>query len=243
MSGEPAGAPDTGDARASLASRLGVTFSDPGLLDLALTHRSYASEFGLEGTNERLEFLGDAILNLCITDLIFARFPFYLEGDLAKLRASMVSEPALAEVALELDLGGDIRLGRGERLSGGDEKPSIMADTLEAVIGAIYLDRGIREVRRVVKALFGSRVEAAVGKAVPKDAKTRLQELVTRLYGNLPRYRAVGQGPDHAKRFLADVYVNEHLYGRGEGRSKKEAEQEAAAQALEELEANEAANA
>ncbi|MGH7856255.1 MAG: ribonuclease III [Candidatus Binatia bacterium] len=243
MTGETAGAPSDGAARTSLASRLGVTFSHPGLLDLALTHRSYASEFGLEGTNERLEFLGDAILNLCITDLIYAKFPLYLEGDLAKLRASMVSEPALAEVASELDLGDDIRLGRGERLSGGHSKPSIMADTLEAVIGAIYLDRGIREVRRVVKALFGSRVEDAVGKEVPKDAKTRLQEFVTRRYGNLPRYRTVGHGPDHAKQFLADVYVNEHLYGRGEGRSKKEAEQAAAAQALEELESNEAANA
>lgn len=241
--GEPAGAPMDVGARATLALRLGVTFTDPGLLDLALTHRSYASENEVDGTNERLEFLGDAILNLCVTDLIFVRFPHYLEGDLAKLRASLVSEPALAEVAAELDLGDDIRLGRGERLSGGHQKPSIMADTLEAVIGAVYIDRGIREVRRVVRALFGSRIEAAVGKEVPKDAKTRLQELVTRRHGNLPRYRTIGHGPDHAKRFRADVYVNDRLCGRGQGRSKKEAEQAAASHALEQLAQSEAARA
>jgi ribonuclease III len=241
--GDPAGAPSNDDGGVSLAARLGVEFSDPGLLDLALTHRSYASENDTEGTNERMEFLGDAILNLCVTDLIYARFPEYLEGDLAKLRASLVSEPALAEVAAELGLGEDIRLGRGEKLSGGHSKPSIMADGLEAVIGAVYLDGGIREVRRVVKSLFGSRIEDAVGKEVPKDAKTRLQELVTRRHGNLPRYRTVGHGPDHAKRFRADVFVNEEFCGRGEGRSKKEAEQAAAAQALEQLMTAEAAGA
>ena len=232
---EPAGAPSEDGARASLTARLGVRFADDALLDLALTHRSFASENAVTGTNERLEFLGDAILNLCVTDLLYAQFPDYLEGDLAKLRASLVSEPALAEVARELELGGAVLLGRGERLSGGQNKPSIMADTLEAVIGAIYLDRGIREVRRVVKALFGSRIAAAVGKEVPKDAKTRLQELVTRRHGNLPKYRTTGHGPDHAKRFRAEVFVNDRLCGRGEGRSKKEAEQSAATIALERL--------
>jgi ribonuclease-3 len=213
-----------------------VEFSDEGLLALSLTHRSYASENDVGGTNERLEFLGDAILNLCVTDLLYAQFPDYLEGDLAKLRASLVSEPALAEVARELDLGDAILLGRGERLSGGQGKPSIMADTLEAVIGAVYLDRGIREVRRVVKELFGSRIEAAIGKEVPKDAKTRLQEIVTRRYGNLPKYRTTGHGPDHAKRFRAEVFINDSSFGRGEGRSKKEAEQSAATIALVKLE-------
>jgi ribonuclease-3 len=232
---QPAGAPLDDGAGASLAERLDVQFTDPDLLDLALTHRSYASEYDTDGTNERLEFLGDAILNLCVTDLLYVQFPDYFEGDLAKLRASLVSEPALAEVAAELDLGDAVRLGRGERQSGGQNKPSIMADTLEAVLGAVYLDRGIGEVRRVVKSLFGSRIEAAVGKEVPKDAKTRLQEMVTRRYGNLPRYRTVGHGPDHAKRFRADVYIAEQFSGRGEGRSKKEAEQAAASQALERI--------
>lgn len=220
------------EARETLEAQLGSSFLDPGLLDVALTHRSYAYEHDVQETNERLEFLGDAILNLCVTDLLYEQFPDYLEGDLAKLRASLVSEPALAEVAVELGLGPAIRLGRGERLSGGAAKPSIMADALEAVLGSVYLDRGIDGVREAVKLLFGSRVEAAVGKEIPKDAKTRLQEVVTRRHGILPRYRVAGSGPDHAKRFQADVYVNDEFCGQGVGRSKKEAEQAAATEAL-----------
>jgi ribonuclease III len=232
---EPAVEPsphDGGGPRGLLESKLGMTFKDPGLFDLALTHRSFAYENDVVDTNERLEFLGDAILNLCVTDLLYKRFPQLLEGDLAKLRASLVSEPALAEVAAELDLGTAVQLGRGERLSGGHHKPSIMADALEAVLGAVYLDGGIATIRKVIRHLFGSRIDAAEGKEIPKDAKTRLQELVTRKHGILPRYRVVGSGPDHAKRFLAEVFVNEEFCGKGEGRSKKEAEQEAAAQAL-----------
>jgi ribonuclease-3 len=206
---EAVGAPSNEGAiaRETLEARLGKAFLDPGLLDVALTHRSFAYEHDVPQTNERLEFLGDAILNLCVTDLLYEQFPDYLEGDLAKLRASLVSEPALAEVAAELGLGPSIRLGRGERLSGGDSKPSIMADALEAVLGAVYLDSGIDGVRHVVKHLFGSRVVDAVGKEIPKDAKTRLQEIVTRRHGILPRYRLTGSGPDHAKRFQADVYT------------------------------------
>ena len=236
---EAAGAPseeDGASAREALEARLGASFLDPGLLDVALTHRSYAYEHDVPETNERLEFLGDAILNLCVTDLLYERFPTYLEGDLAKLRASLVSEPALAEVAAELELGPNIRLGRGERLSGGATKPSIMADAMEAVLGAVYLDRGIDGVRLAVKNLFGQLVEDAAGKEIPKDAKTRLQEIVTRRYGILPRYRVIGSGPDHAKRFQAEVFVNDEFQGRGEGRSKKEAEQAAAAEALVSLE-------
>ncbi len=232
---EGVGAPGHDDgaiARETLEARLGRAFANPGLLDVALTHRSFAYEHDVQETNERLEFLGDAILNLCVTDLLYEQFPDYLEGDLAKLRASLVSEPALAEVASELDLGPFVRLGRGEKLSGGGSKPSIQADALEAVLGAVYLDGGIDGVREVVKLLFGSRVEDAVGKEIPKDAKTRLQEIVTRRHGILPRYRVTGSGPDHAKRFLADVFVNDEFRGRGEGRSKKEAEQAAAAEAL-----------
>jgi ribonuclease-3 len=219
-------------AAADLEQRLGLTFKDASLLDLALTHRSYAYENDVVETNERMEFLGDAILNLCVTDLLYARFPTYLEGDLAKLRASLVSEPALAAVAGEFDLGEVIRLGRGESQSGGRDKPSIKADALEAVLGAVYLDGGITAIRRLVKRLFGSRIEAAVGKEIPKDAKTRLQEIVTRAHGILPRYRVSGSGPDHAKQFRAEVYVNDEFCGAGDGRSKKEAEQAAAAEAL-----------
>ncbi len=234
-------------AAEELEQRLGLSFKDAGLLDLALTHRSYAYEHDVAETNERLEFLGDAILNLCVTDLLYARFPTYLEGDLAKLRASLVSEPALAMVASELYLGEVIRLGRGESQSGGRDKPSIKADALEAVLGAVYLDGGITSIRKLVKRLFGSRIEAAVGKEIPKDAKTRLQEIVTRAHGILPRYRVTGSGPDHAKQFRAEVYVNDEFHGAGDGRSKKEAEQAAAAEALEVLEPKpddaEAANA
>src|SRR5918999_1098291 len=207
---EAAGTPSvdaTDEARAMFETKLGVTFKDASLLDLALTHRSYAYENDITETNERLEFLGDAILNLCVTDLLYARFPEYLEGDLAKLRASLVSEPALAEVAGSLEIGDAIRLGRGESQSGGRSKPSIKADALEAVIGAVYLDSGIVGVRKLVKRLFGQLIEAAAGKEIPKDAKTRLQEIVTRRHGILPRYRVVGSGPDHAKRFRAEVFV------------------------------------
>jgi ribonuclease-3 len=239
--GEPAGTRPFDRARETLQSKLGVSFRDPSLFDVALTHRSYAYENDVAETNERLEFLGDAILNLCVTDLLYKRFPDLLEGDLAKLRASLVSEPALADVAAELDLGDAILLGRGERLSGGPSKPSIMADGLEAVLGAVYLDGGIATIRKVVRQLFGSRIEAAAGKEIPKDPKTRLQELVTRRHGVLPRYRVTGFGPDHQKRFRAEVYVNERFGGRGEGRSKKEAEQAAAAHALDNLDQPQAA--
>ncbi len=243
---EAAGAASDQDAavvREALEARLGASFADPGLLDVALTHRSFAYEHDVQETNERLEFLGDAILNLCVTDLLYERFPEHLEGDLAKLRASLVSEPALAEVAAELDLGPAIRLGRGERLSGGATKPSIMADAMEAVLGAVYLDGGIEGVRHSVKKLFGSRIEAAAGREIPKDAKTRLQEIVTRKHGILPRYRVTGSGPDHAKRFKAEVFVQDEFHGRGEGRSKKEAEQAAAAEALIVLDAQEPVDA
>ncbi len=224
--------PDHSGTRAVLEEGLGLQFRNPALLDLALTHRSYAYEAGLLETNERLELLGDAVLNLVITDIIYKRFPSYLEGDLAKLRASLVSAPALAGVAAELGLGPAILLGRGELMTGGRNKPSIMADALEAVIGAVYLDRGMVGVRGVIQRLFGDRIRAAVGQEVPKDAKTRLQEWVTRRYGILPSYRVSGEGPDHAKRFSAEVFVRSELYGCGQGRSKKEAEQAAATEAV-----------
>ncbi|HVL80747.1 MAG TPA: ribonuclease III [Actinomycetota bacterium] len=233
----PAGGPssDPRDARDALVERLGVTFRDPDLFELALTHRSYAYEQDVADTNERLELLGDAVLDFVVTDLIFRRFPSYVEGDLAKLRASLVSAPTLAEVAAGLGLGEAVKLGRGEVLTGGREKPSILADALEALIGAVYIDRGMTVARRVVRDLFGDRIAAAVGQEVPKDAKTRLQERVTRLVGALPAYRVTGYGPDHAKRFRAEVLVRDEVYGRGEGRSKKEAEQAAAAEAVAKL--------
>lgn len=223
---------DADRVRGSLQERLGVSFRNPVLLDIALTHRSFAYEHGLTQTNERLELLGDAVLNLVITDFLYKTFPTYLEGDLAKLRASLVSAPALAEVAGELGLGEAILLGRGEEMTGGRNKPSIVADGLEALLGAVYLDRGLRASRQVIKTLFWTRIAAAVGKEVPRDPKTRLQETVTRMHGSLPRYRVAGEGPDHDKRFNAEVFIEGVPYGTGQGRSKKEAEQAAAAEAL-----------
>jgi ribonuclease III len=230
---DPRAVPDDGSAACTaLAERLGVEFRTNRLLEVALTHRSYAYEMELAETNERLELLGDAVLDFIVTDIIYRLFPSYLEGDLAKLRASLVSAPTLAAVASDLGLGSAIRLGRGEILTGGRQKPSILADALEAVIGAVYLDRGMTVARKVVRDLFGNRIRAAVGQEVPKDAKTRLQEQVARVVGVLPVYRVTGHGPDHAKRFRAEVSVRESVYGRGEGRSKKEAEQAAAAEAV-----------
>ncbi len=234
--GEGTGTPTDDSDRAELLERLGHAFKDPTLLDTALTHRSFAYEHSVDKTNERLELLGDAVLSLVVTDIIYRLFPDYVEGDLAKLRASLVSTPALAGVADELCLGDAVRLGRGEELTGGRTKPSILADTLEAVLGAVYLDGGVRGAQRAIKRLFGPRIKAAIGQEVPKDPKTRLQEWVTRIHGDLPRYRVAGEGPDHEKRFRAEVYVNEVLYGNGRGRSKKEAEQAAAAEALLRLE-------
>ncbi|HXF56804.1 MAG TPA: ribonuclease III [Actinomycetota bacterium] len=214
-----------------LEEALGVRFRDRGLLELALTHRSYAFERGLEATNERLEFLGDAVLGLVVADLAYRRFPDLSEGELAKLRAGVVNMSVLAEVARELGLGAEIRLGRGEELSGGRHKASILADALEAVIGAVYLDQGMRRARAVVERLFSSRIEAYARGEGERDYKTLLQELAAQDVGRLPEYRVEERGPDHQKEFTATVYVGGRPLGRGKGRSKKEAEQGAAREA------------
>lgn len=216
----------------ALITQLGIELKNPLLLQVALTHRSYAYEQDLEVTNERLELLGDSVLNLVVTDMIYKRFPHHTEGDLAKLRASLVSTTTLAEVAATLDLGESIMLGRGEILTGGRSKTSILADALEAVIGAIYLDRGLVVVRQVLKSLFAVRIAEAVGRDVPRDAKTLLQELVTRTRQLLPIYQVTGTGPDHNPEFVAEVFIDDDLYGSGRGGSKKEAETAAAAQAV-----------
>lgn len=228
MASAPEPSNEVVDPRLELIGRLDVDFRDPEVLETALTHRSYAYEHDITDTNERLELLGDAVLNFVITEVIFKRLPDHAEGDLAKVRSSLVSAPTLAEVAAELGLGSAVRLGRGEELTGGREKASILADTLEAVIGAVYVDRGVRTSGRVIRRLFGTRIRRALGADVPMDPKTALQELVTRLHGVLPRYETAGEGPDHEKRFHAEVFVCGTMYGVGEGRSKKEAEQAAA---------------
>jgi ribonuclease-3 len=188
-----------------------------------------------EASNERLEFLGDAVLGLVVTDHIFRAYPELPEGELAKVRASVVSAAALAEVALELGLGPVLKLGKGEDASGGREKPSILADATEAVIGAVYLDGGWDAAADLLLSLLGDRISDAAAGPGGQDYKTRLQELAARAYETLPDYEVTDEGPDHAKRFFASVRVGEHRFSGGEGRSKKQAEQAAARLAWESL--------
>jgi ribonuclease-3 len=198
-----------------------------------MAHRSWCAETPGSQSNERLEFLGDAVLGLVVTDHIYRRYPDLPEGELAKVRASVVNTGALGEVALELGLGEALLLGKGEDASGGRLKPSILADAMEAVIGATYLDGGWGPAADLVLRLLGERiVEAAAGPG-GQDYKTRLQELAARRFDQMPRYEVRDEGPDHAKRFFANVVLQGTPRGRGEGRSKKQAEQAAARMAWE----------
>jgi ribonuclease-3 len=215
-----------------LERALGVKFKRPDLREVALTHRSFAFERGVLLTNERLEFLGDAVLGLVVTDLVYRAFPDRSEGELAKLRAAMVNMTMLAEVARDLRLGEEILLGKGEELSGGRDKASILADGLEAVLGAVYLDRGPKVAQQLIERLFRPRIEAYVRGEGGRDYKTILQEMAAQDLGRLPEYRVADRGPDHEKEFTATVYVAGRELGRGTGRSKKEAEQRAARQAF-----------
>jgi ribonuclease III len=218
-----------------LERAIGVRFKDAGIRQISLTHRSFAFEQGLQETNERLEFLGDAVLGLVVTDLAYQRFPDLPEGELAKLRAATVNMITLADVARELGLGGQILLGKGEELSGGRDKTSILADAMEAVLGAVYLDRGLDVARRLVERLFWPRMEAYARGEGDRDYKTGLQELAAQDIGTVPQYRVEERGPDHAKEFTATVYLSGDSYGTGVGRSKKEAEQRAARKAYDRL--------
>lgn len=217
--------------RSALDAALGVRLADRDLLELALTHRSHAFEAGGLPTNERLEFLGDAVLGVVVTDWIYHRFPDAPEGRLAKVRAAAVNAQSLAEVARGLCLGSHVLLGRGEELSGGRDKASILADTLEAVIGAVYLDGGMDEARDLVVRLFADLLEELALRRESLDYKTSLQELTAASFATLPTYVVTDDGPDHEKWFTAEVRVDGDALGRGQGRSKKEAEQIAAAEA------------
>jgi ribonuclease-3 len=215
-------------ARDHLEASLGWSFRDEELLRQAMSHRSWCAEHAEDPSNERLEFLGDAVLGIVVTDHIFRTYPDHQEGVLAKVRASVVNADVLADVAAGIGIGRCLRLGKGEDTSGGREKPSILADAMEAVIAAVYLDGGIDAAWGVVMRLFADRiVEAAEGPG-GDDYKTRLQELAARRYERLPRYQVRDEGPDHAKRFYATVVLGGEPYGHGEGGSKKQAEQAAA---------------
>jgi len=203
----------------------------PELLEQALTHRSYAYEHGGLPTNERLEFLGDAVLGLVVTGALYAAHPELPEGQLAKLRAGVVNTRALAGVGRGLGLGRWLRLGKGEDTTGGRDKNSLLADTLEALIGAVYLERGLPGATGVVRRLFDPLMAAAAQDGSGLDWKTSLQELTAAHGHGAPEYAIEETGPDHAKRFTARAVVGGRVLGEGAGGSKKEAEQIAARQA------------
>lgn len=210
-----------------LMGRLGHRFNDPALLELALTHRSWCAEHSGSSSNERLEFLGDAVLSLVVTRMLYERFSDWAEGDLAKARASLVNAATLAEVGRSVGLGEQLRLGRGEDVSGGRAKPSILADAVEAVIGAVYLDGGIGAADGVVGRLLGDRLDAVASSPGHADFKTRLQELAARLGLDPPSYDVTTSGPAHHRRFRAEVRAGDEA-GVGAGSTKKDAEQQAA---------------
>ncbi|MCO5323133.1 MAG: ribonuclease III [Nocardioidaceae bacterium] len=218
-----------------LRQALGDPKLDADLLELALTHRSFAYENGGIPTNERLEFLGDSVLGVVITETLYTTHPDLSEGRLAKLRAAVVSARALAVVAATIGLGDYVHLGKGELSTGGREKASILSDTLEAVIGAVYLSGGFVVAAEVIHRLFDPMLERAAQLGAGLDWKTSLQELCAEQEWGAPEYVVTDDGPDHAKTFTARVRVAEQLHGHGVGRSKKEAEQQAAESAYQTL--------
>ena len=217
-----------------LVTRLGVEVSEK-LLTQAITHRSYSYENGGIPTNERLEFLGDSVLGIIVTDELYKKNPDAEEGQLAKLRAAVVNAKALADVARTLGLGDFLLLGKGEEATGGRDKSSILADALEAIIGAIYVEHGINKSAEVILQLFAPIIAASAELGEALDWKTSLAELVnTKSLGTI-EYVIEQFGPDHDKRFVAKVKIGQSFFGHGEGRSKKEAEQKAAAVAFQEI--------
>ena len=210
-----------------LTARLGYAFTDISLLETAMHHRSWNAENEGGESNERLEFLGDAVLGWIVADIVYSQHSDLPEGKLTDLRKSVVNAIALPEVAVELGIGEFLMLGKGEDTAGGREKTSILSDALEAVIGAVYIDAGPQATHDVVSALMGKRIVDAVGGLDRLDAKTRLQELASKLEAHV-HYKVEDEGPDHEKMFFATVFVGDRELGYGEGKSKKAAEQIAA---------------
>ena len=222
-----------------LEEKLGYTFHDRRLLENALTHSSYANENKSKGetSNERLEFLGDSVLGMVVADHLYRAHPDMPEGELTRTRAALVCEDSLVEVAAQLELGQYLKLGRGEDAGGGRKRPSIQADAVEAVIAAVYLDGGIGSARKLITNFILTNNERELEGAI-RDFKTALQELVQRESGRVLSYRLMGEsGPDHAKVFSVEVDLDGKPIGAGEGRSKKEAEQNAAKAAMARLRA------
>lgn len=215
-----------------LEKSLGYTFEDRELFIAALTHRSLSSDEPDVANYERLEFLGDAVLQLAVTERLFTTYPDMPEGQMAKLRAAVVNEDVLAAVGRRLAIGEHIRLGRGEEVTGGREKPSILADVVEALLGALYLDGGFAEAARVTLEQLGAEIDRRAHAPGVGDFKTRLQETLAKR-GLRPEYEVRDEGPDHDKVFTAVVRIDGRIRGAGSGGSKKAAEQEAAEAALE----------
>lgn len=213
-----------------LTTELGVQL-DPELLVLALTHRSFAHEAGGIPTNERLEFLGDTVLGLVVTEALYRRHPDLSEGELAKMRAATVSQRSLAAIARRLGLGDYLLLGKGELATGGRDKDSILSDTLEALFGAVYLTHGIETARGLVERLVNPTLAVAADLGAGLDWKTSLQEIAARLGLGAPEYDVTSDGPDHARTFTARIVLDGVVRGTGTGSAKKIAEQEAAAAA------------
>jgi ribonuclease-3 len=222
-----------------LQQRLSYTYRDPELLERALTHKSFANENRLSDHNERMEFLGDAVLTLVVSERLMSAWPQAPEGDLSRFRAALVSEPSLAAVAREIGLGGFLLLGKGEEQTGGRDKDSLLANSLEALIASLYLDGGISAAAAVIDRFFLDAVRRADAAGSASDFKTMLQELCQERMKVLPEYLVVSQsGPDHRKQFTVELRVRGEVFGAGTGRSKKEAEQRAAKEALEKLSGN-----
>ena len=220
----------------ALEEKLGYRFTNRAFLENALTHSSYANENKAKGlqSNERLEFLGDSVLGMVVADYLFRTHPDLPEGDLTRTRAALVCEGSLVEVAQCLELGAYLKLGKGEEAGGGRERPSIIADAVEAVLAAVYLDGGIGSARKIIQRYILCR--EIEGLTRPRDYKTALQELVQRESGQVLKYRLTGEeGPDHDKRFFVEVDLNGTPIGSGKGHSKKEAEQMAAKSAIQHL--------
>ncbi len=218
--------------------KIDYTFNNGGLLETAMTHTSYANEHrgGHIMHNERLEFLGDSVLGFITADHLFTNYPDLPEGELTKLRAAVVCESALCEVAKELGIQDALRLGKGEESGGGRNRPSILADATEALIGAIYKDGGIESAREFVLSFIPKKVEIAIAGGSYRDYKTILQEIVQKNKQETLEYRLAGEtGPDHDKRFTMELLINSNVFSSGTGKSKKEAEQLAAKEALSQL--------
>jgi ribonuclease-3 len=219
-----------------LQQRIEYTFKDAVLLERALTHKSYANENKVPYHNERMEFLGDAVLSLVISEYLMKACPDSTEGDLSRLRAAVVSEPALAAISRGIGLGDYLLLGKGEDQTGGRNKDSLLADCLEALIAAVYLDAGKDAAEALVIRLFEEVIKKTGTSGNSLDYKTKLQELCQEQLKQLPEYRIVSEtGPDHQKQFAMEVWFKGQLSGQGTGKSKKEAEQQAAKEALEKL--------